>query len=414
MSNYNIMNDFTQSNFYQPNTNSYFSVSESQKDHTNININYDLLNSRITEHEEYISKQKKAFSLSSSLTQPSTDVDDVIHTNMNPVYSVLEPSSEKNHMLQEKPIQPYIDAFPTDVITGVINPLRKKVFTTNLNIDTRFRDNYYGTTSSNFNINLPMKINKVTSMQLSAIELPVNMYTISKNYNNNFFSITANKTSAIITIPDGNYSAQGLVYVINNELTSLGGYFKNILFTFDYSNSSSTTQPNTGTQKVIVQINPTYLLTNPAFPFTLNFQTTSNGADDRATPLPLKFGWLLGFRNGLYINNTIYVTEGIVDLFGPKYVYLCIDDFNNSVSNNFYSAFNSSLLNKNILARITMGPFNILQENDYKLVTTPREYFGPVDIQRLNIQLLDEYGRVINLNGSDFSFCISFQTVYDI
>jgi len=408
------MNDFTQSNFYQPNTNSYFSVSESQKDHANININYDLLNSRITEHEEYISKQKKAFSLSSSLTQPSTDIDDVIHTNMNPVYSVLESSSDKSHMLQEKPIQPYIDAFPTDVITGVINPLRKKVFTTNLNIDTRFRDNYYGTTSSNFNINLPMKINKVTSMQLSAIELPVNMYTISKNYNNNFFSITANKTSAIITIPDGNYSAQGLVYVINNELTSLGGYFKNIFFTFDYSNSSSTTQPNTGTQKVIVQINPTYLLTNPAFPLTLNFQTTSNGADDRATPLPLKFGWLLGFRNGLYINNTIYVTEGIVDLFGPKYVYLCIDDFNNSVSNNFYSAFNSSLLNKNILARITMGPFNILQENDYKLVTSPREYFGPVDIQRLNIQLLDEYGRVINLNGSDFSFCINFQTVYDI
>jgi hypothetical protein len=408
------MNDFTQSSFYQPNKNGgYFSVSESQKEHTNINVNYDLLNSRITEHEEYVSKQKKSLS-SSSLPQPSTDINDVIHTNMNPVYSVLEQSSDKNHMVQEKPIQPYIDAFPTDVITGVINPLRKKVFTTNLNIDTRFRDNYYSTTSSNFNINLPMKINKVTSMQLSAIELPVNMYTISKNYNNNFFSITANKTSAIITIPDGNYSAQGLVYVINNELTSLDGYFKNVLFTFDYSNSSSSTQPNTGTQKVIVQINPTYLVTNPAFPLTLNFQTTTTGADDRSTPLPLKFGWLLGFRNGLYINNTIYVTEGIVDLFGPKYVYLCIDDFNNSVSNNFYSAFNSSMLNKNILARITMGPFNILQENDFKLVTTPREYFGPVDIQRMNIQLLDEYGRVLNLNNSDYSFCISFQTVYDI
>lgn len=413
MNNYNIMNDITQSNFYQQNKNGY-SVSESQKEHANININYDLLNSRITEHEEYISKQKKALSLSSSLPQQSTDVDDVIHTILNPVYSVIEPSSDKNHMLQEKPTQPYIDTFPTDVITGVINPLRKKVFTTNLNIDTRFRDNYYGTTSTNFNINLPMKINKVTSMQLSAIELPVNMYVISKNYNNNFFSITANKTSAVITVPDGNYSAQGLVYIINSELTLLGGYFKNVLFTFDYSNSSSTTQPNTGTQKVIVQINPTYLLTNPSFPLTLNFQTTSTGADDRATPLPLKFGWLLGFRNGLYINNTIYVTEGIVDLFGPKYVYLCIDDFNNSVSNNFYSAFNSSMLNKNILARITMGPFNILQENDFRLVTTPREYFGPVDIQRMNIQLLDEYGRVINLNNSDFSFCITLQTIYDI
>jgi hypothetical protein len=47
-------------------------------------------------------------------------------------------------------------------------------------------------------------------------------------------------------------------------------------------------------------------------------------------------------------------------------------------------------------------------------VTTPREYFGPVNITTLNIQLLDEYGRVVDLNNMDFSFCLTLITAYDI
>jgi len=390
------------SNFYK--TNEYYvkqNINENKVEETA--INYELLNSRITEHEEYVSKQK----LYSSL--PFEDTNDVTHKNEEPVYTNLENSSTQNHMLQERLTQPYIDAFPTTTITGIMNPLRKKVINTNLNIDSRFRDNYYGSLSTNFNINLPMKINKITQMNLSSIELPNTFYTVSRNYDNYFFSITANTKTAIIVIPDGCYTSDGLIGLINAELTNLDSFFKYISFSLDYNNGS-------GTGRTIVGINPTYLKTNPPFPVVLNFQTTSTGSDDRSTPLPLKFGWLLGFRNGLYINNSYYVSEGVLDLFGPKYLFLCVDDFNNSVSNNFYSAFNSSMLNKNVLARISLksGQFSVLQENDYNLVTTPREYFGPVDIQRLNIQLLDEYGRVINLNGSDFSFCITLQTVYDI
>ena len=58
--------------------------------------------------------------------------------------------------------------------------------------------------------------------------------------------------------------------------------------------------------------------------------------------------------------------------------------------------------------------FNVLVENNFNIVTHPRQYFGPVNIQSLNIQLLDAYGRVIDLNNMDYSFCLTFQTVYDI
>ena len=137
---------------------------------------------------------------------------------------------------------------------------------------------------------------------------------------------------------------------------------------------------------------------------------------DHSTPLPLKFGWALGFRNGIYANNMNYASEGVVDVTGPKYMFLVVDDYNNSVNNGFYSAFNSSILNNNILARISIqsNNFNILEQNNLIIITNPREYFGPVNLQTFNIQLLDEYGRVVELNNMDFSFCLNLITVYDL
>jgi len=74
------------------------------------------------------------------------------------------------------------------------------------------------------------------------------------------------------------------------------------------------------------------------------------------------------------------------------------------------------ILNKNILARISLqgSVFDFLSKDNFNLITSPRQYFGPVDIQKLQIQLLDEYGRILNLNNMDYSFCITFQTIYDL
>jgi hypothetical protein len=130
----------------------------------------------------------------------------------------------------------------------------------------------------------------------------------------------------------------------------------------------------------------------------------------------LKFGWLIGYRKAKYTNLSEYISEGIIDLVGPKYLYLVVDDFNNNQNDGFYGAFTSSILNKNILARLTVSGsvFNIIGQSNLNLITTPRQYFGPVDIQKLQIQLLDEYGRVIDLHNMDYSFCLTFQTIYDL
>ena len=98
-------------------------------------------------------------------------------------------------------------------------------------------------------------------------------------------------------------------------------------------------------------------------------------------------------------------------------LYSLENDFNNNNNNGlFYGAFNSSLLNKNIIARISLqsSNFNNLLQNGLNLVNDPREYFGPVNIRNFQIQLLDEYGRVVDLNYMDFSFCLSMTINYDI
>ena len=334
--------------------------------------------------------------------------------NLDKSLKPVDVISDGGTFIIDKPATPYGQSKPSEFYQGIINPLNNRILRKNLNIDTRFRENYYGTSASNFHLDLPIKFSKVVSLQLSALEFPTTFYSITKVFGNNYFQIIVNDIPQIIIVPDGNYSLQSLALFLNNTMTSFGGssdpnilLLQYIYFTIDDVNGS-------GSGKMIVAVSSDY--TDDPFTFSLNFKTDRDGNDDRNTPLPLKLGWLFGFREGLYINNTVYVSEGLVDLSGPRYLYLVVDDFNNNVNDGFYGAFNASLLNKNILARISLqaSALNYLSENNLALITSPRQYFGPVDIQKLQIQLLDEYGRILDLNNMDYSFCLLFQTIYDL
>jgi hypothetical protein len=315
---------------------------------------------------------------------------------------------QEEHMVQVRPDKPYLSSYPSEFFPGVINPLKKRTIKKNLNIDTRFRENYFSSPSTNFNFALPIDFDNVLQMQLTSLELPTTYYNVSKQYGNNFFSITANTSTTVVNIPDGNYNYDGIVNIINTQLTNLGAPFNEIVFLLNINN-------NSGSGQMMVGIKPPPNITTITS-LSLNFQADRFGIDDRSTPLPLKFGWTLGFRNGIYENNLNYVSEGIVDVTGPRYIYLVVDDHNNNVNNGFYSAFNSSLLNNNILARISLQSrfFDVQITNNLNIVTTPREYFGPVNIKNINIQLLDEYGRVLDINNMDYSFCLTLITAYDI
>lgn len=332
--------------------------------------------------------------------------------NLNKSLDKSDLTSAGGTYIIKQPPTPYGQSSPSEFYQGTINPLNKRILRQNINIDTRFRDNYYTSQSSNFHLDLPIRLTQVVSLQLSALELPSTFYAISKVFGNNFFVISLPTQPTvdplIVTIPDGNYTYLTLQTYINTFLSTAPVAYQTIQFLADINTPGGTGSGGSG--KMVVGS------LGGNIDFALNFQTDRYGNEDKQTPLPLKLGWLMGFREGYYENNTSYVSEGIIDLLGPRYIYLVVDDFHNNVSDGFYGAFTSSILNKNILARITLqgSVFNVIAQNNLLLVTTSRQYFGPVDIQKMQIQLLDEYGRILDLNNMDYSFCLSFQTIYDL
>ena len=105
----------------------------------------------------------------------------------NSSYELKETKLEdpEEHMVQVRPDKPYLSSYPSEFFPGIINPLKKRSIKKNLNIDTRFRDNYFSSPSTNFNFVLPTNFDNVLQMQLTAIELPTTYYNVSKQYGNN-------------------------------------------------------------------------------------------------------------------------------------------------------------------------------------------------------------------------------------
>ena len=294
-----------------------------------------------------------------------------------------------------------LKAYETGAPPGIINPLQYRTIMRAVNIDSRFRPNYYSNTSSDMHVTLPTRLDKVVSMRLGALELPVNFYAISKELGNNSFTITMSGSSdppITITIPDGNYpTSTSIITAMTTAIPTItnsdGIAVASVTYNVDPASGKSTFTNNT-TETL-----------------TISFGVNSEGSisDDQ---LPLLLGWQLGFRNNVYIieNDQEAISEGLCQVSGPRYVFLTIDDYNNNVNNFFISAFSDSINSRNILSRIDF-PYSI--EDAYGTqINRTRTYFGPVTIEKMHIQLIDEYGRIVNMNNMDWSFSLMFECMY--
>ena len=304
-----------------------------------------------------------------------------------------------------------------------MNPLNTRTITKYLTIDSRFRDRYNQCSSSNFSINLQNRVNKVVAMQLTSIELPKNFYSIAAAYGNNFFFMqlfqkingVGYEYTRVVVVPDGNYSAQGLIDVINDILapTDFSGNLIDPNDAISYVEFVLLPDSN----KVLCRPNPKYpTIISQIEEVVLNFGTDVNGNMD-ARFLTSKLGWNLGFIKTMYSGDVEYASEKPIEPDAIKYIYLALDDFNKSVPDSFMTASEQNDLKPNILARISMqgkGYENVIINNNYTIITEPRIYFGPVDIQRLHITLFDDQGRTLFMNYSDYSFCLKLTVLYDL
>lgn len=326
---------------------------------------------------------------------------------------------------------------------GYMNPINVRTITQAISFDTRFRPNYYNTKSTNFDMILPSIQKNVISMRVATIELPITYYAISQSQGNSTCLIidlaSPNQSTCwVLNLPDGNYeqswanhskaenienamlsaikAAQPATVDANGIVTLSAGTqldpTKDLLYTLDRTSGRS----------IFSSTNTSTILTSG---FTIRFNVDNSGSLNMDTSIQLRLGWQLGFRSAEYVCNVsgsaACVSEGICLVSGPRYGFLSIDDHQKNTGPAYIVAYGNSILQNNIITRINLaalqtdvGVYQIC--NDPGLTTQlnrTREYFGPVDIQRLHIALYDEYGRIIDLNNMDWSFSLAFEILYN-
>jgi hypothetical protein len=370
--------------------------------------------------------QRLVQTLPTDLPPTSIPKNAILDTLQTPLSAEL--ATSRTPLIIERPPTNYLNVNMSEFYQGVINPLNKRSLDKYITVDTRFRDRFYETSSSDFMINLPTRINKVVSMQLTSLELPTDFYGISAFYGNSFFFLLffqminniGYESDRIIVIPDGNYTALGLVNKINSILSPKysNGILKNVDDIFSYIQFSLiTSDDGSGSNKVVVKLNTAYpKIIEQIEEIVLNFGTDIKGNNDTKY-ITTKLGWNLGFTNPIYHGCIEYIGEKPIEPNAIKYIYLAVDDYNKSVNQSFMTAFEKNGLKPNILARISMrgkGYENVILNKDFEIITAPRTYFGPIDIQRLHISIFDDHGRILHMNHSDFSFCLKLVILYDL
>lgn len=355
---------------------------------------------------------------------------------------IISKQLEKNvvqqhpHYVIKTPQNNDLNVFNKNIKSGNINPIYRQTLRKFININTRFRDNYANTSSTNFSILLPTTINKTLSMKLSDISIPLSVYTISDKYNNNSFKIN----NIPIKINSGSYTSSQIVIAINNVIQkNENEKIRSIQLKYD-TNSGLMTFINNSSEGENFTLD--FFYNN----FICNYDNTNTNNNQ------ITLGWILGFKGPWIIknykasskeikkkecetiNNKTYVLtskelekesissknykydgknsytgESIFDPLFNSYFLLSIDDFMNNHNNIFVSPFmHQSFADQNIIARISSSC-----NNSCTIEYPERIYFGPTNINKLNIKLYDEYGRIVDLNYADYSFVLELEVLYE-
>ncbi len=320
---------------------------------------------------------------------------------------------------------------------GYINPINVRTITQAISIDSRFRPNYYSSKSTNFNVILPAIQKNVVSMRVSSIELPTTYYAISR-YNGNATCIIIDLSDAtegwLLTLPDGNYeqswaknsNAASIYQAMNDAIINA----KPVSIAENGNVSANLSGTNLTVADLVFtldQISGKSYFTAVAggglvtSGFIIRFNVDIDGNLKLDSNLQMRLGWQLGFRSAEYVSKPKCVSEGICLVCGPRYGFISIDDHQKNTGPAYMVAYANSILQDNIITRINLAELQadvgVYQSSSDPGLSTQlnrtREYFGPVDIQRLHISLYDEYGRIIDLNHMDWSFTLSFETLYN-
>jgi len=347
--------------------------------------------------------------------------------------------------------------------TGVINPIERRTVTKLISIDSVFRQGYETSSPSDFTWVMPHTQQKVVSLKLVSLELPVMWYTISdKNNSNTFIVRTYNvcvntdtggnkvfeNNEHFIEVPPGNYMAGDFGVAMTNYFSNKGNGLEYIVC--EVSSITTKTifrarETTDGGDAIYDVDSPIY---SPDFYFEIDFGASiiskckiagESAFDVSTTPNPTRHenynvGSFLGFtkryykveRSSIYVDYTFNSSSAITyecyldseSSYGNgrvNYIYVSIDDFNkNYITDSVIASTKTYSLGDSIMGRVAVNEsFSTVMLNTASdKIFKQRDYMGPVNISKFRIRLLDKYGRILDINNNDVSLALEATLLY--
>ena len=254
-----------------------------------------------------------------------------------------------------------------------------------INVDSRFRNIDLYPNSGKFTLKLNQTIKDILYIRLSSTEIPNLYYTFSQSKQNVSFIVTIGITNATVTLVDGFYNTTQLLNNIQAKLPA-------------------------GMTITLNLINGIITISHTAA-FSINFTNTGDHK-------PL--GHYLGFTKKIY--NSIFnavtnrhelIAETLLDVIGDNYIFLRINDYGKMYNfNKSTSDYNESL--DNYLGKIILSVGKAEKNFDNNNFITKKHIFRqPTNISKLDIELIEPTGNVIESNLVDYSFTLELGVIYD-
>ena len=271
----------------------------------------------------------------------------------------------------------------------------KKVY-----IDSTYKVNG---TSSDFIIDLPETVQLEDNVlcQIHEVSIPHSWYSINNTNNNLYFrhqvlppANIAGVSYRKIPIPEGNYTASELTTELE---TQLNNYFD----TVDRPNTY-TVRYNATTNKIRIAVNYAtvifiVLTDGEVAPFVESFLDDVDISN--LSSINRVMGNLTPAKDA-YTNIVPYITN-FIDLVPFKNLYLQCNEISNF--NQMTVAGNSSIIKK---INVTVPYLGVINDNELSSVDYI-DVSGKI-LRRLNFRLTNNLNQVVNLNGVDISFTLTF------
>lgn len=353
-----------------------------------------------------------------------------------------------------------------------LNPFLQNINVHHVMLDSQFRqtllpynaiDANYVSSSTNYSVNLTDTLTNVVSIQLQNVNIPNTWYRFSSDQGNIVFSVIYENETALFTLPEGNYTPDDLVYQLNEQDNWTYESTHNLVFAYDsnkhkiYFTTSESIIFSTVDDGLCntVSYNNKNLLWCLGLRDEANLPTTFEGDIIHYFPAvvdtfgPKYFVVVLDDYNknrqnhGLinianmdsklslpsYYNSDLNYDCDITS--DSNYPYIQASAPRRITRKQMYSV-NEILSNRIAPRERNQGTnasdvFAILpiknKQTDYDfgqpyiftnidMDNRERTYFGPVNINRFKLKLMDDKGSTVNLNGADWSLSLIVKSLY--